>query len=70
MTYAQIMAGGKLHLVCVPGEEYKGEVIRAGYVSAPLCSTRRFDGRYRMTINAPLGHSCQNCQRVYRALAA
>ena len=70
MTYAQIMAGGKLHLVCEPGEEYKGHVIRAGHVSAPLCSTPRFNGSYRMTINLPMGHSCQNCRRVHRALAA
>jgi hypothetical protein len=70
MRYAQIMGGGKLHLVCEPGEEYKGRVIRAGFVSAPLCSTPRFDGSYRMTINAPLGHSCKNCRRVYRATAA
>lgn len=64
MMYAQIKGGRKLHLVCEPGEEYHGEIIRAGCVSAPLCRTVHFHGRYRMTINVSLGEACKNCLRV------
>jgi hypothetical protein len=70
MRYAQIKAGHKLHLVFEPGEEFRGEVIRSGYVSAPLCGCSAFDGAYRMTINVPLAHACENCLRVYRARTA
>lgn len=66
MRYAQIKSSQKLHLVCEAGEEYRGKVIRKGYLSAPLCGRDSSDG-YRMTINVPLGHACQNCQRIYRA---
>ena len=65
MTYAQEKGGQKLHLVCEAGEEYKGEVVRKGYLSDPLCG-RRVE-RYRMTINLPLAHACKNCLRVYNA---
>lgn len=64
MRYAQIKSGQKLHLVCEPGEDYRGEVVRAGYVSAPLCRAAHFRGNYRMTINVPLGNACKNCLRV------
>jgi hypothetical protein len=64
MIYAQIKSGQKLHLACEPGEEYRGEIIRAGYISAPLCRTSHFRGRYRMTINVPLGNACKNCLRA------
>lgn len=66
MRYAQVKGGQRLHLVCEPGEKYRGEIIRAGYVSAPLCG-RRVEGGYRMTINVPLANACRNCLRVYRA---
>lgn len=66
MRYAQIKGGHKLHLVCEPGEEYRGKLIRAGQVSAPLCGTSAFKGHYRMTINVPLANACKNCIRVYR----
>lgn len=64
MIYAQISGGNKLHLACEPGEEYRGEVIRKDYISAPLCRTPAFKGRYRMTINVPLGHACKTCRRL------
>lgn len=68
MRYAQVASGQKLHLVCEPGEELRGQVVRAGFLSQPLCG-RRFEGNYRMTINLPLGHSCKNCRRVHRTLS-
>lgn len=37
MIFAQFSAGRKLHLACEPGEEYRGEVVRAGSLSWPLC---------------------------------
>ena len=55
MRYAQIKGGNKLHLV------FEAE----GGVSQPICG-KRCTG-YRMTINAPLGHACHNCRRVYAA---
>jgi len=64
VIWAQIKGGNKLHLACEPGEEYYGDIIRAGHLSAPLCHTRAFKGRYRMTINVPLAHACQNCVRI------
>jgi hypothetical protein len=69
MIYAQISGGMKLHLACEAGEEYRGEIIRKGQVSAPLCGTPAFKGRYRMTINASLGEACKNCQRIWRSMA-
>jgi hypothetical protein len=67
MRYAQVKSGQKLHLVCEPGEETPiGQVIRAGYLSHPLCN-RPASGGYRMTINVPLGMACKNCTRVYNA---
>lgn len=66
MIYAQISGGHKLHLACEPGEEYRGEIIRKGYISAPPCRTPAFKGRYRMTINVSLGEACKNCLRLVR----
>lgn len=63
MIYAQIKSGRKLHLACQAGEEYRGDVIRAGYLSNPLCG-QRFDGSYRMTINVPLGNACRKCRSI------
>jgi hypothetical protein len=65
MRYAQEKSGQKLHLVCEPGEEYRGEVIRAGRLSHPLCGRKA--ASYRMTINMPLAHACKNCVRVRNA---
>lgn len=64
MIYAQIGGGMKLHLACEAGEEYRGEVIRRGNLSAPLCATPAFHGHYRMTINVSLGEACKNCRRI------
>jgi hypothetical protein len=68
MIYAQIKSGRKLHLACEAGEEDRGSVVRYGYLGAPLCG-QPMEGNYRMTCNLPLAHSCQRCQRVYRARA-
>lgn len=70
MIYAQIKGGMKLHLACEPGEDYRGDVIRKGYISPPLCATRGFQGSYRMTINVSLGEACRNCRRIANARAA
>jgi len=67
MRYAQINSGNKLHLIFEAGEGFERDnLIPAGYVSAPLCHTSAYNGRYRMTINVPLAHACKNCQRVYK----
>lgn len=66
MRYAQVEAGQQLHLVYEAGEgKDPSALIPAGHVSAPLCG-RRWTGRYRYTINVPLGHACKNCLRVWR----
>lgn len=68
MIYAQISSGQKLHLACEAGEVApNGEVVRRGYLSAPLCGRPMHDHKYRMTINVPLGSACKNCRRVLRA---
>lgn len=64
MIYAQISSGRKLHLVCEPGEEYRGEVIRYGRISNPLCGQPLPPKGYRMTINVPLGHACKKCRKL------
>jgi len=67
MRYAQVSGGQKLHLVYEAGEGVDPtNLIPAKRFSSPLCG-RRWNGRYRMTINVPLAHACQNCQRVYRS---
>ena len=65
MTYAQIKAGRKLHLVCEPGEEYRGQVVRKGELSLPLCGIKT--SHYRMTINMPLGNACKRCLLVHNS---
>ena len=64
MIYAQIKGGRKLHLAMEPGEEFNGEVIRAGRISAPICGCTAWRGRYRMTCNVPLANACRSCLRV------
>lgn len=67
MIYAQIKGGQKLHLAYEAGEgKDKQHLIRAGYISDPLCGRQAPTG-YRMTINVPLVNACKNCWRVYRA---
>lgn len=63
MIYAQIKSGRKLHLACQPGEEWKGEIVRANHLSKPLCG-QPMTGNYRMSINVPLGNACKRCVRV------
>ncbi len=63
MLYAQIKSGRKLHLVCEPGDEYRGEVIRSGFLSNPLCGQPC--EAYRMTINVPLANGCKKCRAIY-----
>jgi len=65
MTYAQVAAGQRLHIVCEPGEVYRGQVIPAGCLSMPLCGRRAQS--YRIVSNVPLANTCRNCLRVYRA---
>lgn len=65
MIWAQISGGHKLHLALEPGEEdVTGDVVRKGFISAPLCRTPRFDGHYRMTCNMSLAEGCKNCIRL------
>ena len=66
MIYAQISSGMKLHLVYEPGEGHK-EIVRAGFLSLPICGRRVPSRGYRMTINVPLANACRNCLRVYRS---
>lgn len=56
LTYAQARAKRQLHLVATDGELVE---------SVALCGRRptREDGRWRMTINVPLGHACKDCRR-------
>ena len=68
MIYAQIKAGQKLHLAYQPGEgKDEQHLVKAGYLSAPLCGQPMPDSGYRMNINVPLGNACKRCQRVYSA---
>jgi hypothetical protein len=67
VIYAQISSGRKLHLALEAGEQSRsGEVVRAGFLSAPLCG-QRMTANYRMTSNLPLGNACKRCNRVYRS---
>lgn len=66
MTYMQIRGGQKLHLVYEPGEGVDDQhLIKAGHLSAPICGRGFDNGRFRMTINLPLGNACKRCLRVY-----
>lgn len=69
MTYAQFSAGRRLHIVCEPGEEYRGEIVRSGSLSWPLCGLK-IRPRYRMTINVPLGNACRRCVRLLDAVTS
>lgn len=65
MRYAQIKGGRKLHLVYEAGEGKDPQhLVPAGSLSAPLCNTSWFKGKYRMAINVPLANACKNCLRV------
>lgn len=63
MIYAQIKRGRKLHLAMQPGDPFKGQLVPAGHISPPICGTP-WPGRYRMTINVPLGHACKKCRQA------
>jgi hypothetical protein len=66
MRYAQIVAGNKLHLVYEAGEgKNRDSLVPAGHMSAPLCNSHFYNGKFRMTINVPLAHACKNCLRIY-----
>lgn len=68
MIYAQIKAGQKLHLVYEPGEGRDDQsIVKAGYLSTPLCGQPMPEASYRMNINVPLGNACKRCLHVYRA---
>jgi len=68
MTYAQIKASQKLHLVYEPGEGRTSQtLVPAGRLGLPLCGCLVPASGYRMTINVPLGHACQRCRRVLRS---
>jgi len=68
MRYMQIKSGEKLHLVYEAGEgPDSGNLIEAGHIGAPICGRGFNNGGYRMTINAPLGHACKRCLRIYSA---
>jgi len=67
MTYAQVAAGQRLHIVYEAGEVYRGQVIPEGCLSSPLCGRRAES--YRIVTDAPRAKAkvCRNCLRVYRA---
>lgn len=68
MIYARIKSRQRLHLVYEPGEGRDDEsIVRAGYLSWPLCGRRVPPEGYCMTINVPLGNACRTCWRVWRA---
>lgn len=68
MIYAQIKAGNKLHLAYEPGEgKDDANLVKAGYLSQPLCGQSMPESGYRMNINVSLGNACKRCLRVYRA---
>jgi hypothetical protein len=67
MIYAQIRAGRKMHIACEPGEEWKGEVVRKGYLSAPICG-QPMKSSYRMTCNLPLANACKKCRAALNGL--
>lgn len=68
MIYAQIHSGLRLHLAYEPGEgKDDASIVRAGYISAPLCGRMVPPAGYRMTINMPLRNACKVCNRVWSA---
>lgn len=70
MIYAQIKSGNKMHLAYQPGEGWVDMIVKAGYLSAPLCGQPVPSSGYRMTCNLPLGHACKACRRVARSREA
>ncbi len=54
-TYAQEKGGQKLHIV---------PVVSGGVSNTALCG--KHVAHWRMTINVPLAHACQNCVRIDR----
>jgi hypothetical protein len=68
MIWAQISSGRKLHLAGQPGDEVRGEVVRTGFLSHPLCN-QPMTGSYRMTCNLPLGNGCKKCRRIAARLS-
>lgn len=64
MIWAQISSGNRLHLAGEPGDEVRGEVIRTGFLSRPLCG-QPMARNYRMTCNLPLASGCKKCRRAY-----
>jgi hypothetical protein len=68
MIYAQIKSGQKLHLAYQAGEgKNDSEIVKAGYLSAPICGQAMNGAGYRMNINIPLGNACKRCLRIIRA---
>lgn len=68
MIYAQIRCGQRLHLAYEAGEgRDDASIVRAGFVSAPLCGRALPPDGYRMTINVPLANACKSCHRVWAA---
>jgi hypothetical protein len=63
MIWAQISSGRKMHLAGQPGDEVRGEVIRTGCLSRPLCG-QHMTGNYRMTCNLPLANACRKCRKA------
>jgi hypothetical protein len=67
MIYAQVKRGQRLHIAYEVGEgKDDASIVRAGYISAPLCGRTLPPEGYRMTINMPLRNACQACSRVWR----
>jgi hypothetical protein len=66
MIYAQIKSGLKLHLAYEAGEgKSDTELVKAGYLSPPICGQSLNEGGYRMNINMPLGNACKRCLKVF-----
>lgn len=65
MIWAQISSGRKLHLAGQPGDTVRGEVVKTGFLSHPLCN-QPMQGSYRMTCNLPLANGCKKCRAIYR----
>lgn len=60
--YAQARARRQLHIIEVCNPTL---LDRIELSSSALCGRRptRSDGRWRMTVNVPLGHACKDCLR-------
>lgn len=60
LRYAQEYGGQRLHLV----EAFADQTVTTVALCGRSCLKR---GRWRMTINWPLGAACKRCRRVVRA---